>query len=110
VKSIFLPILVLILLLSCQASKKIIYSFDSPDVTDSIVSVLKKQEGIHKSPYQNVTWVALLRETTGSFELIITEKFGGNGSPLNRLLKKGNRIILVGNLRIPLFFESDILN
>ncbi|HRP37754.1 MAG TPA: hypothetical protein PLS50_08160 [Candidatus Dojkabacteria bacterium] len=93
-----------------MAPTKVIYSFDSSDVTDSIILYLKKQEEVHQSPYQKVKWVALLRETAGVFELIITEKFGGTKSPINELLKKGNRFILVDNLKIPLFFESDILS
>ena len=104
------PAIVLILLCSCQASNKIIYSFESPDVTDTVILFLKKQEGVHQSSYKNVKWVALLRETTGMFELIITEEFGGKRSPINQLLKKANRFIIIDNLKIPLFFESDILS
>ena len=95
---------------SCQTSNKVIYSFDSPDVTDSIDFFLKKHAAVHQSRYQNVKWVALLRETSGMFELIITEKFGGNKSPINQILKKTNRFILIDNLKVPLFFESDILS
>jgi len=107
--AIFL-ILVSILFCSCLTSEKINYSFNSRSVDDTVIQFLKNHEKIHQAPYQQTKWFALLRESDGGFELILSERFGDKEHPNNRLIRKTSRSLLIDNLRIPVLFESDILS
>ena len=107
--AIFL-ILVSILFCSCLTSKKINYSFNSSSVDDTVIEFLRNREKIHHAPYKQIKWFALVKESDRGFELTLNEQFGDKTYPFNRLIKKTSRFLLVGDLKIPILFESDILS
>ena len=109
-KFTILFILSLFFFCSCLTSRKINYSFESSNVADSIISTLKKYENIYQRPYQQTKWFVLLRQPNERFELIISEKLGDAKSPINILIKKSNRYLLVDKLKIPILFESDLIS
>ena len=100
----------IVLIAGCSNSKRIIYKFESENVTDSIVTVLKKHEIVRQKSYHKLKWYALIREEAGTYDVIINEQFGEKDSPVNKLIKKSNRYIVISSLRIPLVFETDLLS
>ncbi|TXJ24898.1 MAG: hypothetical protein E6Q24_15230 [Chitinophagaceae bacterium] len=103
--------LILITLLSCGTSKSLLYNFESVNVADSITVNLKKYEKIHGGDYLKVKWFALVRENSGSYELIITENTNKKDFAFRDIIRKTNRYIKVSDqLRIPVIFDIDFLS
>ncbi len=93
----------------CSTSRKIIYSFESKNVSDSIVFTLKKNAPLFDKEYQKIKWFALLKQDLNDYSLTLEE---ATSSPLfSKIVKKTNRFIYVNDkLLIPVIFESDMLS
>jgi hypothetical protein len=108
-RKLIVGLFLVILVSGCLSSKKIVYDFESQNLSDSVSSYLYKYAKTWTASKTGL--FALLREKNGEYELFINERPADKASLFSVLIEKTNRVIkLKESIAIPVLFDADILS
>lgn len=102
--------LLFVVIASCKSSR-MIYSFESQTINDSLNNYFDNKKE-YKSPDAQKKWFVLMRYNPAYYEIIVNNYFDmKKENPIRKIAQSTNRYIELSNgIKVPVIFESDILS